>query len=116
MTIERRSIVAQIEIPCVGGVQVLIHLQMVEDGSVISHKNHRTFIPVDISPAEQMAHVNGHLSEMGEAQISSADIQRVGMFHKLAADLPSEFAPAPVLDEVVENIKRAKASRKVDPQ
>lgn len=116
MTIERRTIVAQIEVPHHGGLQVLIHLQMVENGSVLSTKNHRTYIPADISAAEQMAHVNAHLAQMGESAISSMDIQRVGMFHKLAVDLPSEYAPVPVLDEITEGIKRAKASRKVSPQ
>lgn len=114
--IERRTIVAQMEVPYQGGLQVLFHLQLVEDGKLISHKNHRTYIPADISAAEQCAHVNAHLAQMGEGQISSMDIQRVGMFHKLAVDLPSEYAPVQTIDEVTEGIKRAKASRKVNAQ
>jgi hypothetical protein len=115
MTIERKSIIDQIEIPSAGGVQVRISLQLVEDGKVLSSKWHRTIIPTEISPAEQLAYVNQHLAVMGEATISSADILRVGMFHKLAADIPSEYAPVLVLEEVVENIKQAKASRVVTP-
>lgn len=111
--IEHKSIVDQIEVSTSGGVGVRIALQLVEDGKVLSSKWHRVMIPSEISAAEQMAFVNEHLAMMGEAKISNADIQRVGLFHKLASDLPSENAPAKSIDETVEEIKEAKASRKV---
>ncbi len=112
--IERKSIVDQIEAPITGGVGVRIALQLVEDGVVLSSKWHRTMIPAGVTPAEQLAYVNAHLAEMGEAAISSADIQRVGLFHKLATDLPSEHAPVKTIDETVAEIKDAKASTVVD--
>jgi hypothetical protein len=108
--IERKSIVDQIEIPSGGGVQVRIALMLVEDGKVLSSKWHRTLIPAEISAAEQLAYVNGHLSFMGEAQLSSMDMQRVGLFHKLAGDMPSENAPVKTIDETVAALKDAKAS------
>lgn len=114
--ITRRSIVEQIEVPSAGGVQVRIALQLVEDGVVLNSKWHRTYIPVGISPAEQMAYVNEGLASMGEAAISSADIQRVGLFHKLSCDLPSESAPVKTIDETVADIAVAKATRTVNPQ
>lgn len=114
--IERKSIVDAIEAPITGGVGVRIALQLVENGVVLSSKWHRTMIPAEISPAEQLAYVNDHLAQMGEAAISGADIQRVGLFHKLAVDLPSENAPAKTIDETVSEITAAKDSRKVKAQ
>lgn len=116
MAIEKRTIVAQIEIPVWGGTQVLIHLQLVENGKILSYKNHRTYIPADISPAEQMAHVNDHLTQMGEAKVTSSEIQRIGMFHKLAVDIPSEYAPVLSVEDMVEAIQRGKKSREVKPK
>jgi hypothetical protein len=112
--IQRKSIINQIEVPTHGGVAVRIALQIVDGDTVISSKWHRTLIPVGISPAEQLAFVNEHLAMMGEAPISSADIQRVGLFHKLATDLPSEHAPAKTIDDTVAEINAATVSRVVD--
>lgn len=113
MTIERRTIIKHIEVPISGGVGVLIELQLVEGGVVLSAKNHRTIIPADMSPAEQMAYVNDHLRASGESPISSADIQRLGMFHRLSTELPSENAPNTGIEEKVAEIKEAKESTKV---
>lgn len=112
--IERKSMVDQIEVPVTGGVAVRIAILLIEDGKVLSSKWHRTMIPPDISAAEQLAYVNAHLAQMGEVAISSEDIQRVGLFHKLACDLPSEHAPVKTIDESVRGINAAKDSRKVD--
>lgn len=112
--ITRRSIVEQIEILTSGGVGVRMALQLLEDGKVVASKWHRTMIPVGVSPAEQLAFVNDHLGRLGEAVISSADIQRVGLFHKLACDLPSEYMMSKSIDETVAEIKAAKASTEVD--
>lgn len=115
MTIERKSVVDQIEVnSSVGGVGVRIALQLVENGEVLSSKWHRTMIPAEISPAEQLGYVNAHLASMGEAPLTSSDIQRVGLFHKLSVDLPSEEAKAKTVDEMVADINLAKASRVVD--
>lgn len=111
--IERKSVVEQVEVPLSGGVGVRIALLLVEDGKVLSSKWHRAMIPAEISPAEQLAYVNDHLAHMGEAQLTSADIQRVGLFHKLATDLPSEYAAPKTLDESVAELKEAKESVKV---
>lgn len=111
--IERKSIVDQIEIPLGGGVQVRIALQLVENGKVLSSKWHRTMIPAEISPAEQLSYVNDHLTEMGEAVLGSMDMQRVGLFHKLSCDMPSENAPAKGIDDKVAELKEAQASTKV---
>lgn len=112
--IERKSIVDQIDIPITGGIGVRIALQLVENGVVLSSKWHRTMIPDEISPAEQLAYVNEHLTQMGETKISNADIQRVGLFHKLASDLPSDNAPVKSIDDTVAEIKESKASIVVD--
>jgi hypothetical protein len=111
--IERKSIVDQIEAPISGGVGIRVALQLVENGVVLSSKWHRTMIPADISPAEQLSYVNDHLEQMGEAKLSTADIQRVGLFHKLSVDLPSDHAPVKTIDETVAEIQVAKASTKV---
>lgn len=111
--IERKSIIDTLEVPVGGGVGVRIALLLVEDGVTLSSKWHRTFIPAGTSPAEQLAYVNSHLAEMGETKLSSADIQRVGLFHKLAGDLPSEHAVAKTIDEQVTEIQAAKASTEV---
>lgn len=112
--IERKSIVDQIEVPVEGGIAIRMALLLVEDGKVISRKWHRTLIPADVSPAEQMAYINDHLTSMGEAVITSDDIQRVGMFHRLSTELPSQNAMAKTIDESVAEIKQAKASTVVD--
>lgn len=114
--IERKTIVEMIEVYSAGGIGVRIALQLVEDGVVLNNKWHRTLIPNEISPAEQLAYVNSHLLSMGEAELTSADIQRVGLFHKLACDLPSESVQVKTVDEAVEEIAAAKASRKVKAQ
>lgn len=113
--IERKSIVDQIEVPITGGVMVRLALQLVEDGVVLSSKFHRTIVPADISPAEQMTYVNEHLTKMGEAPVSSDEVQRIGMFHKLAVQLPSPNAPEKTIEEAVAEIKVAEASREVKP-
>lgn len=114
MAIERKTIVNQIEIDVSGNVGVRLSLQLIENGEVLSSKWHRTMIPTSVSPAEQLAYVNGHLAQMGEALLTTADIQRVGMFHRLSVEMPSENAPAKSLDEAVAEIKEAKESTKVD--
>lgn len=112
--LSRKSIVDQIEVPTTGGIQVRIALQIIDGDVVIGQKWHRTYIPADISAQEQMSYVNAHLTEMGEATISTSDIQRVGLFHKLATDLPSDNSKAKTIDESVAEIKEARASTVVD--
>lgn len=115
MTIERKTIVNQIEVGVDGGVGVRLELRLVEGDTVLSSKWHRTIIPQDISPAEQLSYVNDHLTQMGEATITTGDIQRVGLFHKLAGDMPSPNAVELTVDETVAQIKEAQASTVVDP-
>lgn len=114
MSIERKTIVDTIEIAVNGAVGVRLALMLVEGDVVLSSKWHRTMIPQEISPAEQLAYVNDHLLQMGEAQLTSTDIQRVGLFHKLAGSMPSEYSAPKTIDETVAEIQEAKASIKVD--
>lgn len=84
MTIERRTVVSQIEITSDNTVQIRMALQLVDGGEVISSRWHRTSIPTGVLAADQMAVVNEHLASMGEAPVSGSDIARVEAFHVLA--------------------------------
>ncbi len=83
MAIERKSIVDQIEITRGNVLQVRIALLLVdtETGVEVSSKWHRTSVELDGSPVAQMAAVNVHLNQMGEALIAQGDIDKVKLYH-----------------------------------
>lgn len=79
--IEKVTIVDQIEINSMGDVGVRLKLLIVEDGNVLASRYHRTVIGADVPVADQMAAVNAHLAQMGEAQVDAADLERLGVYH-----------------------------------
>lgn len=90
MTIEQKSVLNLVEVLMENpGVGVRIALKIIKDGSEISSKWHRTFIPLDFPPALQMAAVNEHLASMGEAPVSDADIAKVVAMHTACVALAS---------------------------
>lgn len=79
MTMERKTVVDQIEITRAGMVQVRLALLIVDGEKEISSRYHRTaFDPrVENAAMIQMYAVNTHLLEMGEKPIPQEDIDRV---------------------------------------
>lgn len=84
--IERKTSLSQVEQSVSTGVLgVRIAFLLVDDGKEIDRKWHRTAIPVDVDPAEQMAAVNAHLSVMEPPMppVPQADIDFVVQCHAL---------------------------------
>ena len=84
--IERKTVLEQPEPNCQTGVLgVKLAFLLVEDGKELDRKWHRTSIPVDVDPAQQMAAVNVHLTTMDPPmpQVSQADIDFVVQCHTL---------------------------------
>lgn len=84
--IERKTVLDQPEPNLqTGTLGVRIAFLLVEDGSEIDRKWHRTSIPVDVDPAQQMAAVNAHLSIMEPPMppVSQVDIDFVVQCHAL---------------------------------
>lgn len=84
--IERKTVLDQPEPNCQTGVLgVKIAFLLVEDGKELDRKWHRTSIPVDVDPAQQMAAVNAHLAIMDPPmpQVSQVDIDFVVSCHSL---------------------------------
>jgi len=79
MTIERKSIVDQIEITRSGMVQIRFALLLLEDGKEVASRFHRTAFDPSIKDAGQlqMYAVNIHLVEMGEKPVGQEDIDKV---------------------------------------
>lgn len=86
MTIERRTLVDQIEITPENTVQVRLALQLVEGEVVISSRWHRTSIPTGVAVELQIAAVNEHLALMGEAAVAQDATDRIKAFHDVAAE------------------------------
>lgn len=82
--ITRKTIVDQIEITRDNTVQVRLAKILEEDGREINSAWHRTAIGPGIAARDQMEEVNRHLVEMGEAEVSQADIDKVAAFVALA--------------------------------
>lgn len=84
--ITRKTVLDQPEPNCQTGVLgVKIAFLIVEDGKELDRKWHRTAIPIDVDPAQQMAAVNAHLAIMEPPmpQVSQADIDFVVQCHVL---------------------------------
>ena len=75
--IEKKTIVDQIEIARDGSIQIRLGLLLVEDGSIIDCKWHRTRIAQEGNVSDQMASVNEQLAKMGKELVSEADIARI---------------------------------------
>ena len=75
--ITKQTTVNQIEITQNGTVQIRIGLEIVENGTVINQKWHRTILPPAHDIDTQFAIVNAHLTQMGENTVSQADIDKI---------------------------------------
>lgn len=75
--IEKKTIIDQIEITRNGTVQVRLGLLLVEDGTEIDSKWHRTAFPPGHDVAAQIAAVNEHLVQMGKTEVSVEDSARI---------------------------------------
>lgn len=75
--IVKQTVVDQIEIPRNGTIQIRLALELVEDGNKLSSKWHRTVVTPGHDIAAQLAAVNKHLAQMGEAAVSDVEIGRV---------------------------------------
>lgn len=86
MSIVQESVVNQIEISEVNDLTVRIELRVVNGSKVISSRWHRASFDKDIANSVdlQMAEVNKHLIEMGEAPVSAEDIAKIKKFADLA--------------------------------
>lgn len=83
--IERKTVLEQPELHRSGVLGVKIAFILMEDGVEIDCKWHRTSIPIDADPVEQMEYVNEHLSAMEPAmpQVSQEDIDLIVQCHEL---------------------------------
>lgn len=84
--IERKTVLDQPEPNCQTGVLgVKIAFLLLDGGKVIDSKWHRTAIPLDVDPVQQMEAVNAHLAIMDPPmpQVSQADIDFVVQCHAL---------------------------------
>ncbi len=77
MSIEKKTIVDQIEITRDGTIQLRLGLLLVEDGVEIGCTYHRTAIPPGTDPAAQLAAVDAHLTKMGKATLDTSEAKRV---------------------------------------
>lgn len=84
--IERKTILDQPELHRSGVLGVRIAKLLIENGVEISCEWHRTSIPPDVNPHEQMAAVNSHLVEMGLPPLLQEDIDTVVACHTLLAE------------------------------
>ena len=71
--IEKKTIIDQIEITRNGTVQVRFGLLLLEDGTEIDSKWHRTAFHPGHDVAAQIAAVNAHLAQMGKPAVSESD-------------------------------------------
>ncbi len=90
MALERRTIVNQIEVNEFGTVQVRFAIQIVDGDNVIHSRWHRTAVDLTGDVDQQLAAVNAHMDEMGEARVSDKDIDRIKRFHDLSVELNGE--------------------------
>lgn len=84
--IEQKTVLDQPEPNCQTGVLGVKIAFLIVDGDVeLDRKWHRTSIPVDIDPAQQMAAVNAHLAIMDPPmpQVPQIDIDFVVQCHAL---------------------------------
>lgn len=73
----KQTTVTPIEITCNGTIQIRLALELVEDGSVLNYKWHRTAIIPGGDIAAQMTAVNDHLMQMNESIVSDAEIAKI---------------------------------------
>ncbi|MCY1288430.1 hypothetical protein D9M70_374700 [compost metagenome] len=83
--IERKTFLHQAEINRTGVLGVLLVISMVEDGVETQGEFHRTTIPVEMDPVQQMGFVNSDLANRMPPlpPVSDEDIQRVVQAHQL---------------------------------
>lgn len=83
--IERKTVLEQPELHRSGILGVKLAFLLIENGVEIDCKWHRTAIPADIDPTQQMAAVNAHLAIMEPPMppVSQADIDCIVQCHAL---------------------------------
>ena len=83
--ITRHTILEQPELNCTGVLGVKLAFLLIEDGVELDRKWHRTAIPVDADPAQQLAAVNAHLAIMEPPMpaVSQEDIDFIVACHEL---------------------------------
>lgn len=77
MTIEKQTIVDQIEITRDGTIQIRFGLLLIENGVEIDMKYHRTVVPPNGDVQLQIAAVNADLRRRGGAEVDLAQVARV---------------------------------------
>ena len=77
MAITRKTVVDQIEITRTGHIQFRLGKLLVEDGKELSSQWHRSVVEPGGDVEAQMAVVNAHLVQMGEAEVDAAGIAKI---------------------------------------
>ena len=75
--IEKKTIIDQIEITRSGTIQVRFAILLVEDGTEIDSKWHRTAIEPGGDVDVQLALVNAHLKSMGKAECDPSRLEQI---------------------------------------
>ena len=77
MTIEKKTLIEQIEIKRDGTIQLRFGLLLVENGVEIDCKWHRAIVPPGIDVQETVDAVNADLSRRNLAAVDAAEVARV---------------------------------------
>lgn len=83
--IERKTVLDQAEMSRDGVLGVKLCFLLVEDGVEIDKKLHRTTIPLNVDPVQQMLYVNAHIASMEPPMppVSQSDIDFIVQCHNL---------------------------------
>ena len=77
MSLEKRTVISQIEVTEPGHLQIRFCKQIVEDGKVLMSEYHRTSVECGGDVVAQMTAVNTHLIQMNCEPVSASDIDRI---------------------------------------
>jgi hypothetical protein len=77
MTLTKRTIIDQIEVPRNGRIQIRFALVIEEDGTILASENLRTAVEPGDDLAAHMETVNAYLGENGLAPIDEDDLPRL---------------------------------------
>ena len=77
MTIEKRTVLSQVECKPNGTVLVRLEKQVVEGDKVIANEYHRFRIDKDVAPERVRIEVDHHLNGMGYPSMEGTDFNRL---------------------------------------
>lgn len=83
MSLDRRTVISQREIAADGTVQVRFEKLIVDGDAVVSRQYHRASFQPGTPVAAQMAAVNAHLVQMGEAPVAESEVESIERIVKL---------------------------------